>query len=117
MSTPKEEEQQKDFSFRIRTLIGDGTVSGFARLVNLKQAAIDRYVKGLREPNADALRQISLACNVTTDWLLGVSDNPDGVETSDWRSRAMVAERKLARVSKALSHALKGFEELQEAIE
>lgn len=33
-----------------------------------------------------------------------------------WRERALCAEGKLQAVKKALSHALKGFEELQEAV-
>ena len=53
---------------------------------------------------------------MTTDWLLGVSSTPNGVSDSDWRSRALAAERKLERVNKALAHALRGFEELQEAV-
>lgn len=32
------------------------------------------------------------------------------------RSRTLAAEAKLERVSRALAHALKGFEELQEAV-
>lgn len=116
MSIPKGEKVSYSFTERIKELIGDGAVSAFARSVGLKQAAIDRYVKGLREPNADALRKISNACGVTTDWLLGVSSSPNGVADSDWRSRALAAERKLERVNKALAHALKGFEELQEAV-
>jgi transcriptional regulator with XRE-family HTH domain len=113
MSTPNGE---KVFAERITNLIGEGTVTSFARRVNLNQAAVDRYVKGLREPNAEALRKIASACEVTTDWLLGLSENPIGVNNADWHSRAIRAEHKLSRVSKALSHALKGFEELQEAV-
>lgn len=104
------------FAERISHLIGSGSVSEFARRVSLNQAAIDRYIKGLRQPNADALRQIATVCEVTTDWLLGISDNPFGVDNTDWHRRALVAEQKLSRVSKALGHALKGFEELQEAV-
>lgn len=104
------------FAERISKLIGNDSVSQFARKVKLNQAAIDRYIKGLRQPNADALRQIATLCEVTSDWLLGISDNPYGVDNSDWHGRALAAEQKLARVSKALGHALKGFEELQEAV-
>lgn len=104
------------FADRIRNLIGEDSVSNFARRVKLNQAAIDRYIKGLRQPNADALRQIATVCEVTSDWLLGISDNPFGVDNTNWHSRALAAEQKLARVTKALGHALKGFEELQEAV-
>lgn len=116
MSTPKEEELREIFSERIRNLIGDESVSSFARRVGLKQAAIDRYVKGKRAPAADALVVIASKCSVTTDWLLGVMATPAGEDNSDWRDRAIAAETKLARVNRALGHALKGFEELQEAV-
>lgn len=111
------ENHKKSFSDRITSLIGDGeSVLAFSRRIGMNQAAIDRYIKGMREPNADALRKISIACAVSTDWLLGLADSPDGVNNSDWRSRALAAERKLDRVNSALAHALKGFEELQEAV-
>lgn len=116
MSMPLGENSKNIFAERISELIGGSTVTSFARKVKLNQAAVDRYVKGLREPNADALRTIAKSCEVTTDWLLGISDNPIGVSDTDWRSRALHAEQKLARVSRALGHALKGFEELQEAV-
>lgn len=79
MSTPNGEKVSIAFSERIGELIGSGTVTGFARQTGLKQAAIDRYVKGQREPNADALRKIAMSCGVTTDWLLGLSKYPNGV--------------------------------------
>lgn len=37
-------------------------------------------------------------------------------ELEEWKQRALAAEQKLARVNRALGHALKGFEELQEAV-
>ena len=114
---PKGEIFEKIFAVRIISLIGDDeAVTTFARRVGLHQAAIDRYIKGLREPNAGALRTISLACGVSADWLLGLSDSPTGEPNSDWRSRAVEAERKLDKVNKALACALKGFEMLQEAV-
>ena len=79
------------FAERISHLIGERSVSEFARRVSLNQAAIDRYIKGLRQPNADALRRIATVCEVTSDWLLGISDNPFGVNNTDCHSRALKA--------------------------
>lgn len=104
------------FSNRIKSLIGDETVSAFARRVSLNQAAIDRYIKGARAPAPDALLKISSTCGVSVDWLLGASDTPTGESNTEWRNRALVAEQKLERINRALGHALKGFEELQAAI-
>ena len=42
------------------------------------------------------------------------SENTSGVKY--WKLRALDAEEKLKRVKRALSHTLKGFEELQEAV-
>ena len=76
MSTPKEDCDTKIFSSRIRSMIGEGTVSGFARRVGLKQAAIDRYVKCVRSPNIDAVKTIASACGVSADWLIGLTEIP-----------------------------------------
>lgn len=123
MSIPKGEKASYSFTERIKELIGDGAVSAFARSVGLKQAAIDRYVKGLREPNADALRKISNACGVTTDWLLGVSSSPNGVADSDLQRRCTDAEKELqkyktafAKITKSLKSTVEVIEELQEAV-
>lgn len=116
MSTPKEENLKKIFSARIRELIGDETVSSFARRVGLKQAAIDRYVKGQRAPAADALVVLASKCSVTTDWLLGVVANPTGDDNSDWRQKAICAQHKLDKVNEALGKIIEGTKALQEAV-
>lgn len=114
---PNGEKDEKSFAARIRSLIGDGeAVTAFARRVGMHQAAIDRYIKGLREPNADALRSIAISCKVSTDWLLGLTDNPNGEPDSIWRSRALEAEDKLRNVKEALPFAIKWFTQLQEAV-
>lgn len=74
MSTPNEEEIKKIFSTRIRELIGDRSVSRFSREIGMKQAAIDRYTKCQRSPAADAIVAIATKCGVSTDWLLGLTD-------------------------------------------
>ena len=57
------------------------------------------------------------ACSA--DWLLGLnvqSASRGDAPQMDWKSRARTAEAKLERVNRALGHALRGFEELQEAV-
>lgn len=116
MSTPKEENLKRIFSARIKELIGESSVSAFARRVGLKQAAIDRYVKGLRAPSADALVALAAQCSVSIDWLLGVSANPIGDDKSEWRIKALCAQRKLDKVNEALGKILDGTKALQEAV-
>lgn len=116
MSTPKEEEIKRTFSARIKTLIGAESVSAFARRVGLKQAAIDRYVKGVRSPAADAIVAISRACSVSSDWLLGLAPTPSGEVDSGWREKASAAQHKLDKVNEALGKIIEGTKALQEAV-
>ena len=76
MSTPNDENIKKIFSERIKVLIGDESVSAFSRKIGLNQAAIDRYTKKQRSPNAEALVAISSKCGVSVDWLLGLTNSP-----------------------------------------
>lgn len=104
------------FLVRLKELQGDESVSAFARRLAMPQNTLDCYMRGTRKPSVELLTRVCDTCGVSADWLLGIGDNPIGVSDTDWRSRALHAEQKLARVSKALGHALKGFEELQEAV-
>lgn len=118
MSIPNGVEFGKNFSERIRTLIGaDEKPAAFARRVNMRQAAIDRYLKGLREPNADALRSLSSSCGVSTDYLLGLTDTPNGESNSDWKSRAIEAELELRRYKSAFAKLAKSLRNASEVIE
>lgn len=91
------------------------SVSAFARFLGLNQKTLDLYIKGQRKPSVELVIAVCSKCGRTADWLLGLSPS-DVLEQSDWRARAVVAEKKLERVNRALAHALKGFEELQEAV-
>ena len=116
MSTPKEETIKSVFSERIRTLIGAEPVSAFARRVGLKQAAVDRYVKGVRAPAADALVALANSCSVSSDWLLGLAATPAGENNSDWRIKAVAAQRKRGKGNEALGKVIEGTKALQEAV-
>ena len=106
------------FSLRLKKLIGDGSVAAFARQMGLKQTSMDRYVKALHTPNAEALIAISTRCGVTTDWLLGLSDSPNGASPNpELPQKLLASEKKLARVNKALGHILQGTKELQTIVE
>ncbi|MCL2103466.1 MAG: helix-turn-helix domain-containing protein [Kiritimatiellaeota bacterium] len=118
MSNQKRVKVSTIFSSRINELIKDESVSAFARRVGLRQATVDRYVRDVHSPNADALLAIATHCGVTTDWLLGLSDSPNRVgDDGDLLKRCQGAEQKLARVNKALGFILKGTNELQAIVE
>lgn len=43
-------------------------------------ATISRYVNDKRKPDSDFVREIAIILNVTADYLLGLSDNPEPCE-------------------------------------
>lgn len=118
MSTRKGEKIAKVFSSRLKALIGDGSVSAFARKAGLKQASVDRYVKEVHAPNAEAICAVATQFGVSADWLLGISDtqNGEGGNSDNWRQSALVAQRKLDKVNEALGKILDGTKALQEAV-
>lgn len=67
----------KFFLERMNVAKGDMSVSAFARLCNIPQQSMDRYLKG-RIPPADVLAQIATRLGVSSDWLLGLSDGRGG---------------------------------------
>ena len=91
------------------------SVSAFSRFLGMNQKTLDLYIKGLRKPSVELIVSVCSKCGRSSDWLLGLATSNE-VDQTDWRSRALAAERKLDRVNSSLSHALKGFEELQEAV-
>ncbi|MBI5671271.1 MAG: helix-turn-helix domain-containing protein [Chloroflexi bacterium] len=48
-----------------------------AELADIDQTQISRYEIGKNEPGADALAALARALDTTTDWLVGLTDNPD----------------------------------------
>ncbi|TGG90659.1 XRE family transcriptional regulator [Natronospirillum operosum] len=58
------------FQQRLRTLIGERTVSGFARHVGLSESLVRKYLQG-SEPTLSKARQIARRCDVSIDWLAG----------------------------------------------
>ncbi|MBR3583588.1 MAG: helix-turn-helix transcriptional regulator [Kiritimatiellae bacterium] len=118
MSTRKGEDISRVFSSRLKTLIGKESVSAFARKAGLKQASVDRYVKGIHAPNAEAIYTIATQFGVSSDWLLGLSDNPNGEDgnSDTWKQTALVARLKLDKVNEALGKIIDGTKALQEAV-
>lgn len=65
---------KKVFRDRISKLGAATNASEFARECGLKQQDISRYLNGASLPVSDKLVQIATRFNVTTDWLLGLSE-------------------------------------------
>lgn len=105
------------FLERLNKCRNGASVSAFARHLGMNQKTVDLYVKGERKPSVELVLSVCERCSCTADWLLGLSStNEEGLEQTNWKSRAITAEQKLERINKALGHALKGFEELQAAV-
>lgn len=105
----------ENFLERLEECRNGMTVSAFSRFLGINQKTLDMYVKGDRKPSVDLIVAVCSKCGKTADWLLGLTGS-DEIGQADWRARAIAAEAKLLRVSQALGHVLKGFEELQEAV-
>lgn len=46
-----------------------------AKILGISPSTLNGYEKGNHDPKSDGLIKIANACNVTTDYLLGLSDN------------------------------------------
>ena len=56
------------FTQRLATLIGEESVSGFARRVDVSEALIRKYLKG-SEPSLTKANQIAMRANCSLEWL------------------------------------------------
>ncbi len=64
------------FAVRLRQCLIERKLSqsAFARILGISQDSINSYCTGRREPDFDILISIAKTLNVTTDYLLGLSD-------------------------------------------
>ena len=70
--------------------------------LNISQALLSHYENGAREPGLNFVCRVCDYYNVTADYLLGRSPNPDGVDRSADIARVFIAEmRSLANKTEA----------------
>lgn len=70
--------------------------------LNISQALLSHYENGAREPGLNFVCRVCDYYNVTADYLLGRSPNPDGVERGADIARVFIAEmRSLANKTEA----------------
>ncbi len=60
---------------RLKELMSGYTQEAFAEKVKMSQSAISKISSGHNSLSADSIIAISKACNVSADWLLGLSDD------------------------------------------
>lgn len=113
------EEHKNVIGDRMKELRGAMSQRQAAACVGIKSQNWNVYESGQSLPGSQVVINLCRYFAVSSDWLLGLSDVREVSNVAapmNWRSRAIAAERKLDRVNRALGHALKGFEELQEAL-
>lgn len=64
---------------RLNSIMGDMTTTEFAKKIGLTRQTMGYYLNGDRIPDSLTLAQICEQCNVSANWLLGLSDtkSPD----------------------------------------
>ena len=50
------------------------TQSQFGDLINVAQTTLSSYENGSKTPNIDTLYNIAIKCNISIDWLCGLSN-------------------------------------------
>lgn len=75
-----------DVISRILEVKGDESVNSFAKRLGVNQKTLDHVVKGERKPSVSLIAAIAKACEVSTDWLLGLTDEKQGTFNSPKRS-------------------------------
>lgn len=74
------------FRERLNELLGDMSITDFAKKVGITRQTMGFYLNGDRIPDIATLFQICNICNVSADWLLGLSD----VTSRDIQTRNIV---------------------------
>lgn len=76
MSRAKKEEAPRfpEFHAAFLDLMGDMTLQEFADKLGMSRATVGFYAAGKRIPDALGIKTIAEKCNVSADWLLGLSE-------------------------------------------
>lgn len=64
------------FRERLNILLGDMSTTDFADKVDVSRQTMGFYLNGERIPDSLTLARICKVCNVTSDWLLGLTNDP-----------------------------------------
>lgn len=77
--------KNNNFSERLKNAreLKEMSQGDLAKKSNLQPSAISHFETGKRKPSFDNLRSLADALNVTTDFLLGRTDNPAGLAEPD----------------------------------
>ena len=73
---------QNLFITRLIELQGENTVTAFARYLEIPQNTLDCYIKGRRKPSVELVLRVCKKCGVSSDWLLGLSEDRGDSQSS-----------------------------------
>lgn len=96
------------FAKRFNELRGDMSQDEFSKHLGISRPTVGFYENGARIPDALVLRQIAEQCNVSTDWLLGLSDSPKRIEPA---SQFPAISQMIVQYSEALNLLAQGAEQ------
>ena len=106
------------FTERFRELQGARSNTEFAEFLGISRQTVGFYWNGDRAPDAVTLTKISEKCNVSSDWLLGLSQfrNKEKYESAESFSSAVLSlmakefdENDIGRVRCCIMEIIKGF--------
>lgn len=63
------------FKERLRILMGNASNTEFAKTIGISRQTLGFYLNGDRIPDCETLTNICRKCNVSSNWLLGLSDD------------------------------------------
>lgn len=106
----KKKDRLPIFRQRLNELLGDMTTTEFAKKVGLSRQTMGFYLNGDRIPDSAILIQICKTCNVSADYLLGLSADDGGKRTATaipiCKEISQLFPEKLEEMRKRLSKAL-----------
>ena len=76
------------------------TQTDFATLLNVSRGAVGNWETGQRIPDTDTLSRIADFFHVTVDYLLGRTDDPEGMDTADLTDLFPIKKRKFPILGK-----------------
>lgn len=91
---------------RLKELQGCNSVSAFARYLEMPQKTVDTYIKGERKPSTEFILRVCAKCDVSADWLLGLSDSRDRREAPSNAATANVSAARGSSCAPSASPAL-----------
>lgn len=92
------------FATRLRTVRGDRSQAEICNALGLKQVTYSTWEKGKYEPNLETLVALAKHFGVSTDWLLGLNNDPSGTPSEGVAVEKLKAARQaFFKVTEAIS--------------